>query len=101
MKHVADRRADRRAERAATLGQINAEPASQAFERIEAPRYAKGCPLHVASGNLKPNIYYKAQDSTLRVHRAQGLCGVSRADFRFSGATGDEANSSVSTLGRA
>ena len=72
------------------LGQINSDPASQAFEGIEAPKYAKGGPLHVASENLKPNIYYKAQDSTLRAHQAQGRCGVSRADFRFSGATGDE-----------
>ena len=90
MKRVADMRADQQAERAAPLGLINSDPASQAFEGIEAPKYAKGRPLHVASENLKPNIYYKAQDSTLRAHRAQGRCGVSRADIRSSGATGDE-----------
>jgi D-alanine-D-alanine ligase-like ATP-grasp enzyme len=90
MKRVAGMRADQQAERAAPLGQIKSDPASQAFEGIEASKYAKGRPLHVASENLKPNIYYKAQDSTLGAHRAQGQCGVSRADIRFSGATGDE-----------
>ncbi len=104
MKRVAVMGAEWRAERAAPrgshcggadwlerrLGQINSDPASQAFEGIEAPKYAKGGPLHVVSENLKPNIYYKAQDFTLRAHRAQSRCGVSRADFRFSGATGDE-----------
>jgi hypothetical protein len=75
MKHVADMRADRLAERAAPLGQINSDPASQAFEGIDAPKYAKGGTLHVGAENLKPNIYYKAQDSTLRAHQAQGRCG--------------------------
>ena len=90
MKHVADMRADRTAERAALRGQINGDPASQAFEGIVAQKYVKRGPLHVASQNLKPNIYYKAQDSTHGAHRVQGRCGVSRADSRFSGATGDE-----------
>jgi D-alanine-D-alanine ligase len=92
MKRVAVIGADWRAEHAAPLGsrlleQIECHPASEAFE---GARYAKGGPLHIASENLKPNIYHKAQDSTLRAHRAQGRCGVSRADFPFSGATGDE-----------
>ncbi len=90
MKHVADMRADRQAERAAPLGQINSDSASQAFEGLDAPKFAKGGLLHVASENLKPIIYYKAQDSTLGAHRAQDRCGVSRAGFRFKGATGDE-----------
>jgi len=71
MKRVADMRADQQAERVAPLGLINSVPASQAFEGIEAPKYAKSRPLHVASENLKRNIYYKAQDSTLRAHRAR------------------------------
>ncbi len=90
MKRVADMRADRQAEGAAPLGLINSDSASQAFEGIDAPKFAKGGLLHVASENLKPIIYYKAQDSTLGAHRAHDRCGVSRADFRFKGATGDE-----------
>ena len=90
MKHVADMRVDQQAERAARLGHINSDPASQGFEGIDGPKYAKGGPLHAASENLKPNIYYKAQDSTLGAPWAQGRCGVSRADIRLSGATGDE-----------
>ena len=90
MKHVAHMRADRRAGRAAPLGQIMSGPASPAFEGIEPPKYAKDGPLHVGLENLKPIIYYKAQDSTPGAHRAQGRCGASRADIRLSGATGDE-----------
>jgi D-alanine-D-alanine ligase-like ATP-grasp enzyme len=90
MKHVVDMTADRKAERAAPLGHAVSDPASQAFEGIDAPKYAKGGPLHVASENLKPNIYYKAQDSTLGADRVQGRCGVSRADIRLSEATDDE-----------
>jgi D-alanine-D-alanine ligase len=90
MKRVADMRADQPAERTARLGLIRSGPASQAFERIKAPKYPKGRPLHVAWENLKPNIYYKAQDSTLGAHRAQGRRRVSRADIRSNGAAGDE-----------
>jgi D-alanine-D-alanine ligase len=100
MKHVAVMRAGWLAERAALLGsdcggadplegplgQIKCDRASEAFERA----YAKVGPLHIASENLKPNIYYKAQDSALRAYWAQGRCAVSRADFHFKGATGDE-----------
>jgi hypothetical protein len=103
MRRVADMRADQRAERAALrrsdcggadwgewpLDQIACDPASQAFEGIEAPKYAKGGPLPMRSATLKPNIYYEAQDFALRAHRAQGRCGMSRGDIRFSG-TGDE-----------
>jgi D-alanine-D-alanine ligase len=100
MKHVAVMRAGWLAERAALLGsdcggadwlegplgQIKCDLAPEAFEGA----YAKGGPLHIASENLKPNIYYKAQDSTLRAYWAQARCAVSRADFHFKGATGDE-----------
>jgi len=100
MKHVAVMGADWRAKCAALLGsdcggadwlerplgQIKCHLASEAFEGA----YAKGGPIHIASENLKPNIYYKAQDFTLRAYWAQGRCAVSRADFHFKGATGDE-----------
>jgi D-alanine-D-alanine ligase len=90
MKHVADMTADQQAERATPLGHVISDPASQAFEGIDPAKYTKGAPLHVGSENLKPNIYYKAQDSTLRAHRVQGRCRVSRADLRLSEATGNE-----------
>ena len=45
---------------------------------------------HILPANLKPNIYHKVQDLTLRAHRALGCRGVSRADFRFDETKGDE-----------
>ena len=65
------------------------EPVSEAFYGYDA-KYAKGGSTHILPANLKPNIYHKVQDLTLRAHRALGCRGVSRADFRFDETKGEE-----------
>jgi D-alanine-D-alanine ligase len=62
---------------------------SEAFYGYDA-KYAKGGSKHILPANLKPNIYHKVQDLTLRAHRALGCRGVSRADFRYDETKGDE-----------
>ncbi len=62
---------------------------SEAFYGYDA-KYAKGGSRHILPANLKPNIYHKVQELTLRAHRALGCRGVSRADFRFDETKGDE-----------
>ena len=62
---------------------------SEAFYGYDA-KYAKGGSKHILPANLKPNIYHKVQDLTLRAHRALGCRGVSRADFRYDDTKGDE-----------
>jgi D-alanine-D-alanine ligase len=64
-------------------------PASQAFGKYDA-RDAKGGPHHDRPANLKPNIYYKAQDFTLGTHRVPGCRGASRANRHLSGTAGEE-----------
>ena len=68
---------------------IEIVPVSEAFYGYDA-KYAKGGSRHVLPANLKPNIYHKVQELTLRAHRALGCRGVSRADFRFDDTIGDE-----------
>jgi len=65
------------------------DPASQAFRGRDA-KYAKGGADHDRPANLKPNIYYKAQDFPLGAHRAPGCRDASRADHHLSGAAGNE-----------
>jgi len=68
---------------------IEIVPVSEAFYGYDA-KYAKGGSRHILPANLKPNIYHKVQELTLRAHRALGCRGVSRADFRFDDTKGDE-----------
>ena len=68
---------------------IEIVPVSEAFYGYDA-KYAKGGSRHVLPANLKPNIYHKVQELTLRAHRALGCRGVSRSDFRFDETKGDE-----------
>jgi D-alanine-D-alanine ligase len=68
---------------------IEIEAISEAFYGYDA-KYAKGGSRHILPANLKPNIYHKVQQLTLRAHRALGCRGVSRADFRFDETKGDE-----------
>jgi|SRR5271170_5446992 len=63
--------------------------ASQAFAEYDA-KDAKGGPHHNPPANLKPNIYYKAQDLMLGAHRVSGCRGESRADRHLSGTAGEE-----------
>jgi D-alanine-D-alanine ligase len=71
------------------FGVIEIQPVSEAFYGYDA-KYAKGGSKHILPAELKPNIYHKVQDSTLRAHRALGCRGVSRADFRFDETKGEE-----------
>jgi len=71
------------------FGVIEIEPLSEAFYGYDA-KYAKGGSRHILPAILKPNIYHKVQDFTLRAHRALGCRGVSRADFRFDETKGEE-----------
>jgi D-alanine-D-alanine ligase len=71
------------------LRRLGLDAASEAFEGYVA-NYAKGALRHVPSGNLKQNIYYKAQDFARGARRARGRRGLSRAAFRFTEAAGDE-----------
>ncbi len=68
---------------------IEVQPLSEAFYGYDA-KYAKGGSKHILPAKLKPNIYHKVQDLTLRAHRALGCRGVSRADFRFDETKGEE-----------
>ncbi len=71
------------------LGVIEIQPVSEAFYGYDA-KYAKGGSRHVLPAEIKPNIYHKVQELTLRAHRALGCRGVSRADFRFDESKGEE-----------
>jgi len=62
---------------------------SEAFYGYDA-KYAKGGSRHILPANLKPNIYHKVQDLTLKAHRALGCRGVSRTDFRYDETKGEE-----------
>jgi D-alanine-D-alanine ligase-like ATP-grasp enzyme len=64
-------------------------PASQAFAEYHAKDPNLG-PHHNRGANLKPNIYYKAQDFTLGAHRVPGCRGASRADRHLTGTAGEE-----------
>jgi D-alanine-D-alanine ligase len=68
---------------------IDIQPLSEAFYGYDA-KYAKGGSKHILPAILKPNIYHKVQELTLRAHRALGCRGVSRADFRFDETKGEE-----------
>jgi D-alanine-D-alanine ligase-like ATP-grasp enzyme len=103
MKPLAVLRTDRPAWRAASLspdrGRVNSldrpprgvecDPASQAFDEYDAKDAESGM-HHSPRANLKPNIYYKAQDFTLGVDRAPGCRGVGRADRHLSGTAAEE-----------
>ena len=71
------------------LGVIEIEPLTESFYGYDA-KYAKGGSRHILPANIKPNIYHKVQDLSLKAHRALGCRGVSRADFRFDDTKGDE-----------
>ena len=64
-------------------------PVSQAFGARDA-KDRKGGRHHNRPANLKPNIYYKAQDFTLGTYWVPGRPGASRADHRLTGPTGED-----------
>ncbi len=70
-------------------GWVECDPASRAFDKNDARDVEGGLYLQ-QSENLKPNIYYKAQDFTRGAHRVPGCRGVSRGDRHLSGTGGEE-----------
>jgi D-alanine-D-alanine ligase-like ATP-grasp enzyme len=106
MKPLAVRRTDPPTGRAAPLGRdrvrvrsldlavggVECGPASQALGGHDA-KDVKGGPNHSRPTNLKPNIYYEAQEFTLGVHRIPGCRGASRADLHLTGTAGQETES--------
>ncbi len=75
--------------RARASGGGECGPASRAFGEYDAKDVNCG-PHHNRPANLKPNIYYKAQDFTLGAHRVPGCRGASRADRHLYGTAGEE-----------
>jgi D-alanine-D-alanine ligase len=62
---------------------------SRAFGENDA-KDDEGGPHHDRSANLKPNIYYKAQDFALGARRVPGCRGGSCADRHLIGAASEE-----------
>jgi D-alanine-D-alanine ligase len=60
-----------------------------AFYNFEA-KYAKGGSVHVIPAQLKPKIYDKVQKLSLAAHAALGCRGVTRCDFRYNDAAGED-----------
>ena len=71
---------------AKALGVIEILSPSTAFYDYEA-KYSKGGSIHVLPADIKPNVYQKVQELSVRAHEALGCRGVSRADFRYDDAT--------------
>jgi D-alanine-D-alanine ligase-like ATP-grasp enzyme len=64
-------------------------PPSRAFDENDAKDH-EGGPHHDRSANLKPNIYYKAQDFAPGARRVPGCRGGSRVDRHLIGAASEE-----------
>jgi D-alanine-D-alanine ligase len=64
------------------FGVIEIKPATGEFYDFDA-KYAAGGSIHVLPAQIKPNIYQRIQEMTVRAHEALGCRGVSRADFRY------------------
>jgi D-alanine-D-alanine ligase len=60
-----------------------------AFYNYEA-KYAKGGSVHVVPAQIQPKIYDKVQKMSLRAHAVLGCRGVTRTDFRFNDAAGED-----------
>lgn len=59
------------------------------FYNYEA-KYTKGGSVHVIPADLKPKIYDKVQKMALAAHAALGCRGVTRTDFRYNDAAGED-----------
>ena len=60
-----------------------------AFYNYEA-KYAKGGSVHVVPAQVSPKVYDKVQKMSLKAHAVLGCRGVSRTDFRFNDAVGED-----------
>jgi D-alanine-D-alanine ligase len=59
------------------------------FYNFEA-KYAEGGSRHIIPADLKPKIYDKVQKLSLAAHAALGCRGVTRTDFRYNEAAGED-----------
>lgn len=60
-----------------------------AFYNYEA-KYTKGGSRHMVPAPVSPNIYDKVQKMSLKAHAALGCRGVTRTDFRYNEAAGED-----------
>ena len=59
------------------------------FYNYEA-KYAQGGSTHIIPAQLKPKVYDKVQKLSLAAHAALGCRGVTRCDFRYNDAAGED-----------
>ena len=59
------------------------------FYNYEA-KYAQGGSTHIIPAQLKPKVYDKVQKLSLAAHAALGCRGVTRCDFRYNEAAGED-----------
>jgi D-alanine-D-alanine ligase len=59
------------------------------FFNYEA-KYSEGGAQHVLPAQLKPKIYDKVQEFSLAAHAALGCRGLTRCDFRYNDAAGED-----------
>jgi D-alanine-D-alanine ligase len=59
------------------------------FYNYEA-KYAKGGSFHQVPAQISPKIYDKVQKMSLKAHAALGCRGVTRSDFRYNDAAGED-----------
>lgn len=59
------------------------------FFNYEA-KYSEGGAVHVLPAQLKPKIYDKVQEYSLAAHAALGCRGLTRCDFRYNDAAGED-----------
>lgn len=60
-----------------------------AFYNYEA-KYTQGGSRHIIPAPVSPNIYDKVQKMSLKAHAALGCRGVTRTDFRYNEAAGED-----------
>lgn len=60
-----------------------------AFYNYDA-KYSEGGSVHIIPAQLKPKIYDKVQKMALAAHTAFGCRGVTRTDFRYNEAAGED-----------
>ncbi|QQR40183.1 D-alanine--D-alanine ligase [Devosia rhizoryzae] len=60
-----------------------------AFFNYEA-KYSQGGAVHVLPAQVKPKIYDKVQQFSLAAHAALGCRGLTRCDFRYNDAAGED-----------
>lgn len=70
------------------LGVIEIE-ATTAFYDYES-KYAPGGSRHILPARILPEVYRKTQMLSVMAHRALGCRGISRSDFRFDPAKGED-----------